>query len=276
MGDRALIPREIMSEALNTLQGLNVNALICIGGDGSLSTALQFHEAGFPTVGVPKTIDNDLSATAMTFGFDSAVQCVTDALDRLHTTATSHKRVMVVEVMRRHPGAIALWGGIAGGANIILIPEIPFDYHKVSQKIRERVSDGNTTTMIVVAEGAAAKDGKIITHKSAGGGEVRLGGIGQQVAAHIERETGQETRVVVLGHLQRGGPPTTLDRILGTRFGEGAVQLIKEQKFGQMVSYLNYQIGAVSIEEAVGQLKLVDPQCQLVKTARSVGIAFGD
>lgn len=275
-GDRALIPQEIIHEALATLKGLNIQALVCIGGDGSLTTAQQLFENGVNAVGVPKTIDNDLSATAMTFGFDSAVQCVCEALDRLHTTAKSHKRVMVVEVMGRHAGWIALHGGIAGGANFILIPELPFSYDKICAEITQRVAEGQETTMIVVAEGAVAQDGKIVSQASASGGEVRMGGIGQQVAQFIERQTGRETRAVVLGHLQRGGPPTTLDRILGTRFGVGAVQMIKEKKFGQMVSYQNYQIGAVSILEAVGQIKKVQPESQMVAAARAVGISFGD
>ncbi len=277
LGEKALIPAAIIDEAKETLEGLSIGALICIGGDGSLTTAEQLWDSGIPTVGVPKTIDNDISATASSFGFDSAVQCVTDGLDRLHTTATSHKRVMVVEVMGRHAGWIALYGGLAGGANIILIPEIPFSYESLARTINRRVADGHPTTMVVVAEGATAKDSEIATlegkHSKS---EVRLGGIGQQVADRIEGMTRRETRVMVLGHLQRGGPPTTLDRILGTRFGVGAVQMIEEKKFGHMVSYQNYLIGAVPIAEAVGQLKRVCPNGQMVETARSIGVSFGD
>jgi ATP-dependent phosphofructokinase / diphosphate-dependent phosphofructokinase len=274
-GEKAKIPPEVIDEAKATLEGLGVDALICIGGDGSLSTAEQMMEAGIKVVGVPKTIDNDLSATAMTFGFDSAVQCVVDCLDRLHTTATSHRRVMVVETMGRHAGWIALYGGLAGGADAILIPEIPFHYQKVADFVRNRFSEGALACMIVVAEGASPAGGELMT-KEGGGSETLLGGIGHQVAIEIGARTGRETRAMVVGHLQRGGAPTSLDRILGTRFGVGAIDLIKRGKFGMMVSYQNYQVGAVTISEAVGQLKTVQPDSQLVSAAREVGIHFGD
>ena len=278
-GEKALIPQPIIDEARETLRSHSVGALISIGGDGSLTTADQLYENGVAVVGVPKTIDNDLSATAMTFGFDSAVQCVSSALDSLHTTAASHKRVMVLEVMGRYAGWIALHGGLAGGADAILIPEIPFSYEKLAEFVQNRMNGGAKSTLIVVAEGALPQGGQYTTLDSQLVGHVvgekRLGGIGAQVAAEIGQRTGRETRTVVLGHLQRGGAPTTLDRILGTRFGVGAVQLIREGKFGQMVSYLNYQIGSVPIKEAVGQLKRVPPDGQMVETAQSIGISFG-
>ena len=274
-GEKAMIPQPIIDEAKKTLEDLGVRALICVGGDGSLTTADQLFENNVPVVGVPKTIDNDLSATATTFGFDSAVQCVADALDRLHTTAASHKRVMVLEVMGRHAGWIALYGGVAGNADVILIPEIPFSYERLAAHVEKRMSSGAASTLIVVAEGATATGGEISTLEGETKGEVRLGGIGSQVAAEIAKRTNRETRTVVLGHLQRGGAPTTQDRNLGTRFGVGAVQLIQEKKFGHMVSYLNYQIGAVTIKEAVGQIKRVPPEGQMVKTARAVGVSFG-
>src|SRR5205085_11234411 len=185
------------------LQGARVNALIIVGGDGSMTTALQLQEAGIDCVGVPKTIDNDLEATAMTFGFDSAVDAVMDALDRLHTTATSHKRAIVVEVMGRHAGWIALHGGIAGGADIILIPEIPFDFDKVAAAIKQRDSAGNLSSLVVVAEGARPRDGQQVMRPN-NEGEFRLGGIGDIVAHQIAQRTGKETRSCVLGHLQRG------------------------------------------------------------------------
>jgi 6-phosphofructokinase 1 len=275
-GEKALIPQPIIDEAKKTLEDLGVRALVCIGGDGSLTTADQLFENGVPVVGVPKTIDNDLSATAMTFGFDSAVQCVADALDRLHTTAASHKRVMVLEVMGRYAGWIALHGGLAGGADAILVPEIPFSYERLSAYVERRMSGGADSTLIVVAEGACPQGGGYSIVDGETKGEKRLGGIGSQVAHEIMERTGRETRTVVLGHLQRGGAPTTLDRILGTRFGVGAVQLIQEKKFGHMVSYLNYQIGAVPILEAVGQLKRVPPDGQMVQTAQAVGVCFGN
>ena len=274
-GEKALIPQPIIDEAKETLRNLGVGALVCIGGDGSLTTADQMYDNGIGVVGVPKTIDNDLSATAMTFGFDSAVQCVADALDRLHTTAASHKRVMVLEVMGRYAGWIALHGGLAGGANAILIPEIPFSYDRLTTFVQERMMGGASSTLIVAAEGAFAQGAAYSTLEGSLAGEKRLGGIGAQIAQEILTRTGCETRTVVLGHLQRGGAPTTLDRILGTRFGVGAVQLVQEGKFGQMVSYLNYQIGAVPIKEAVGQLKQVPPEGQMVESARAIGISFG-
>ncbi len=274
-GEKALIPQPIIDEAKKTLEDLGVRALICIGGDGSLTTADQLFENDVPVVGVPKTIDNDLSATAMTFGFDSAVQCVADALDRLHTTAASHKRVMVLEVMGRYAGWIALHGGLSGGADAILIPEIPFSYERLAAHVERRMSGGADSTLIVVAEGALAEGGEYTTLDGVTQGEKRLGGIGSQVAHEIMERTGRETRTVVLGHLQRGGAPTTLDRILGTRFGVGAVKLIEEKKFGFMVSYLNYQISGVPIKEAVNQLKRVPPDGQMVETAKAIGISFG-
>jgi 6-phosphofructokinase 1 len=213
------------------LKDLMIDALIVVGGDGSLTTGLQLFEAGIPIIGVPKTIDNDLEATAMTFGFDSAVACVADALDRLHTTATSHKRVMVIEVMGRHAGWIGLYGGLAGGGDIILIPEIPFDHEKVAEAVRARDAAGCLSTLVVVAEGAKASGGKL-SAREAGSGEVKLGGIGEVVAREIAERTGKETRTCVLGHLQRGGAPTTLDRILGTRFGVKAVDLVQQGLFG--------------------------------------------
>lgn len=274
-GSKTAVPADVLENARRVLNELQVTGLIVVGGDGSLTTALQLFEAGFPIIGVPKTIDNDLEATAMTFGFDSAVACVADALDRLHTTATSHKRVMIIEVMGRHAGWIALYGGLAGGADVILIPEIPFRYEKVAEVVRKRERIGCLSTMIVVAEGALPLDGEQVLRPTERG-EYKLGGIGESVAHEVADRTGKETRTCVLGHLQRGGAPTTLDRILGTRFGVKAVGLIKEDKFGYMVSYQNYQVLEVPIAEAVHRLRLVSPDSQMVETARAVEISFGD
>ncbi|HEY5793318.1 MAG TPA: ATP-dependent 6-phosphofructokinase [Chthoniobacterales bacterium] len=274
-GDKARIDQEIIDKAKQTFHALGLTAIIAIGGDGSLSTALQLQENGVPCIGVPKTIDNDLEATAMTFGFDSAVACVTDALDRLHTTASSHKRAIVLEVMGRHAGWIALHGGVAGGADIILIPEIPFDFEKVAAEVTRRDKEGCKSTLVVVAEGAAPRDGRQMRHHTASG-EFRLGGIGEWVAKEIADRTGKETRACILGHLQRGGAPTTLDRILGTRFGVKAVQMVNEGKFGMMVSYQNYQTLEVPIAHAVHRLRRVDPANQMVQAARAVEITFGD
>ena len=274
-GDVMAVPPDVMEKAKKMLEMLEIRALIVVGGDGSLTTGLQLFEEGIPVIGVPKTIDNDLSATAMTFGFDSAVATVVDALDRLHTTALSHKRVIVLEVMGRNAGWIALYGGIGGGADIILLPEIPFCMEEVAAAVKEKEAGGQQSVLIVVAEGASPKDGDITT-KGDSKGEVRFGGIGEKVAAAVEEMTGKETRACTLGHLQRGGAPTALDRILGTRFGVKAVDLIQEGAFGQMVSYQQYHVGSVPIKEAVNELRLVQPDGEVVNAARATGVSFGD
>lgn len=274
-GRRTVVPKEMIADAKKVLKEVRVDSLIIVGGDGSMVTALQLQEAGIDCIGVPKTIDNDLEATAMTFGFDSAVAAVMDALDRLHTTATSHKRIMVLEVMGRHAGWIALHGGIAGGAHIILIPEIPFDYDKITAAINARADRGYPSAIVVVAEGACPRHGNAVMRPSKEG-ENRYGGLGDVVAHEIAKRTGKETRCTVLGHLQRGGAPTALDRILGTRFGVKAVELIQNKQFGSMVSYQQYQVRHVSISEAVNRLKLVPADGELVRTARAVEISLGD
>ena len=268
----------VIEKVSRTMKQLEIRALIVVGGDGSLATALSLFKAGFPVIGVPKTIDNDLQATAMTFGFDSAVSCVVDAMDRLHTTAVSHKRVMVVEVMGRNAGWIALWGGIAGGANVILIPEIEFSLDKVTECIMAREAKGYHSTMVIVAEGARTPDGEVMTvdGQDPGCGDVRLGGIGDFVASELAKRTGKETRACTLGHLQRGGQPTSLDRILGARFGVKAVKLAQEGRFGRMVSYQSYHVSSAPIEDAVNKLRLVEPDSEVVETARAVGVCFGD
>lgn len=275
-GDVLRIPSEIIDKAKSTLKRLDVEALIVVGGDGSLTTALQLHEEGVKVIGVPKTIDNDLRATAMTFGFDSAVSTVVDGLDRLHTTATSHKRVMVLEVMGRHAGWIALFGGIGGSADVILIPEIKFRCEVIAGVIRKREAAGLHSTLIVVAEGACEAGGEVEISQKRSEGEHILGGIGEIVAAKMGALTGKETRSCTLGHLQRGGSPTSWDRVLATRFGVKAVKMIENAQFGRMVSYQQYHVGSVPIAEAVSQLNLVDPKGEIVETARSVGISFGD
>jgi ATP-dependent phosphofructokinase / diphosphate-dependent phosphofructokinase len=252
---------------------------VCIGGDGSLTIAEELHRAGIPVVGVPKTIDNDLEATALTFGFRTAVEFATEALDRLHTTAASHERVMVVEVMGRHAGWIAIEAGIAGGGDVILIPEIPWNFEGILQKIRERDESGRRFTIIVVAEGARWPDGELVSDKlqsSGAVGEVRLGGIGTRIAEHLQGISGKECRYVVLGHLQRGGAPTTFDRLLATRFGVAAVHLIIEKRLGRMVSYQPPEVRDVPIAAAINRIRTVPPCGDLVQTARSLGIAFGD
>lgn len=273
-GDVAKVPQEIIDKAKKTLDQLEIGALVIVGGDGSLTTAHQLFEDGWPVIGVPKTIDNDLQATAMTFGFDSAVTSVVDGLDRLHTTASSHKRVMVLEVMGRHAGWIALWGGMAGGADVVLLPEMPFDIAKVAEFIKLREAQGHHSSLVVVAEGAKLPEG-LVAKENLSGGEVHLGGVGAVVAKQIEELTGKETRACTLGHLQRGGGPTALDRILGLRFGVMAVNLASEGNFGQMVSYQSYHVGSVPIKEAVHKIRSVDPEGEVVAAAKAIGICFG-
>jgi 6-phosphofructokinase 1 len=274
---RRQIEPGLLEAVRTTVEQLGICGLICVGGDGSLAIAEQFHIYGIPVVGVPKTIDNDLSATAYTFGFDSAVACATDALDRLHTTAASHERIMVLEVMGRHAGWIALHAGIAGGGDVILIPEIPWSFEHVCHKILDRQADGKKFTLVVVAEGAHLPDGELVSHTPLpGAGQVRLGGIGNMVAAELERRLHHETRCVVLGHLQRGGPPTTFDRVLATLFGAHAVRLVHHGRFGEMVCLRPPKVDSVPIRDAVSRLSSVDPFGDEVQAARALGISFGD
>ena len=279
-GGRSRLEPHIVARTKETLAKLGISALVTIGGDGSLSTSQQLFESGIPVIGVPKTIDNDLEATESSFGFDSAVACVTDALDRLHTTARAHKRIIIIEVMGRHAGWIALHGGLAGGADVILLPEIPFSYERLVDALRTREEAGHPSTLIVVAEGARLAGGRE-QYRAMRPGEFRLGGIGESVARELDHRMNRpklvkEIRTCVLGHLQRGGDPTTLDRILGTSFGVKAVDLIAGEKYGQMVSYQNYQALSVPIASAVRRLKTVQPDCQMVATCRAIGISFGD
>ena len=248
-----------LKKAKENFKALDVFALIAIGGEDTLGVANQLHKEGLNIVGVPKTIDNDLSGTDRTFGFDTAVNIATEAIDRIHTTAESHHRVMVVEVMGRHSGWIALDAGIAGGADAILLPEFPFDLNEVCSLIKGRNKRGKTFSIVVIAEGAKCKDGKEVLQeqKLDAFGHVRLGGIGQVLAEQIEKNTGFETRVTVLGHIQRGGTPTALDRVLGTRYGVKAMELVIEGKFGYMASLQGNRIASVPLERAVGALKVV-------------------
>jgi 6-phosphofructokinase 1 len=274
--ERTRLDPALLDEAATTLRQLGICGLICVGGDGSLGIAQQLHEHGLPVVGVPKTIDNDLGCTAFTFGFDSAVACATDALDRLHTTAASHERIMVLEVMGRHAGWIAVHAGIAGGGDVILIPEIPWNFDEICRVVRVREQEGRRSTLIVVAEGARLPEGGLVHDgEGRGTGQVRLGGIGEAVAREVGQRLGREIRTVVLGHLQRGGIPTSFDRLLATQFGAHAVRLVAEGRFGQMVCYRPPRIESVSIAEAVQTLSTVDPQGSAVQAARALGISFG-
>ena len=246
-----------------TLVDLGIDALIAVGGEDTLGVAHRLASEGVKVLGVPKTIDNDLSGTDLTFGFDTAVQICVDAIDRLHTTAESHDRVMVVEVMGRHAGHIAAWSGIAGGAAITLIPEQPFDVEAVCEAIRHRHTEGRRlASIVVVSEGATPKEGtmELQTGEVDAFGHVRLGGIGARLAEQIEERTGYETRVSTLGHIQRGGTPTAFDRVLATRFGVAAIDAVHEEAWGTMVALQGTAIVRVPLAQAVGELKLVDPQ----------------
>ena len=245
----------------NSFKKMGLDALVAVGGEDTLGVASKLIKDGISNiVGVPKTIDNDLSATDYTFGFDTALNVATECIDRLHTTAESHHRIIVAEVMGRHAGWIAIEAGIAGGADVILIPEIPIDIDEVCAIIKKRHARGKTFSIVVVAEGAQFKDGNMVTQeqKLDAFGHVRLGGIGENLAALIEKRTGFETRVSVLGHIQRGGSPTAFDRVLGTRLGVKAVELIKNKKFGRMVALAGIKIIDVPLEDAVKALKTVD------------------
>jgi 6-phosphofructokinase len=249
---------------------------VVIGGDGSLTIAQKLYEIGVPVVGVPKTIDNDISATDLTFGFHSAVTTATEALDKLHTTAESHHRVIVVEVMGRYVGWIAIESGIAGGADVILIPEIPYDIGKVCEKIKFRYEQGSRFSIVVVAEGAMPVGGEAsVLKKSKEGYWIRLGGIGNKVGEELAHGTQMDVRVTVLGHIQRGGSPTPFDRILATRFGVAAADLVAEGKFGRMVCLRGQRIEDVPLTEGIKELKSVPPNGEMVRAAESLGISFG-
>jgi ATP-dependent phosphofructokinase / diphosphate-dependent phosphofructokinase len=272
---------EIQDKAEAAVKNYNswgLDALIAIGGDGTMHICNKLSKMGLNIIGVPKTIDNDLEATDVTFGHDSAVYVVSMALDRLHTTASSHHRVMVIEVMGRYAGWIALNGGISGGADIILIPEIPFSWDSVAEKIHERELMGKRFSLVCVAEGAKPIGGEIVTRGSdiKRTDPIQLGGIGKVVSDKIAEMTGRETRVIVLGHLQRGGSPTPYDRILATKFGAFAIDLAASKKFGRMVALKGNEIKNVRIEDAITRQKLVQKDGQSVFVAKSVGISFGD
>ncbi len=244
-----------------TLTDLGVDALVVIGGEDTLGVAHKLGGEGVPVIGVPKTIDNDLNATEVTFGFDTAVQVAVDAIDRLHTTAESHDRVLVCEVMGRHAGWIATHAGIAGGAAEVLVPEVEFDVEKVCTDLKRRHEKGRYASIVVVAEGAKPKEGTMVVQSGEKDafGHVRLGGIGQLLAEEIEKRTGFETRVTVLGHVQRGGTPTAFDRVLATRFGVAAIDAVHDGDFDHMVALQAGQIVRVPLADAVTELKTVDP-----------------
>ena len=275
--DGVVVEEDRSDELIANARQLGIDALISIGGDGSLTIAKLLCDKGMKIVGVPKTIDNDVSGTITTFGFDTAVNTALEAIDKLHTTAESHDRVIVMEVMGRDSGFIALHSGLAGTADVILIPEIPYDINKVCDKIMSRDRAGRHFSIVVVAEGAFPAGGTVsLIGESLPGESRRLGGLCEPIAREIQHITGKETRSLVLGHLQRGGQPTGYDRLLATRFGGAAVQTVAEEKWGYMVALQSPHIVSIPIEEALREPKRVDPSHDVVKTARATGISFGD
>jgi 6-phosphofructokinase 1 len=269
--------REYSDRVVEMFREMGLDALVVIGGDGTLAIAHQFCNRGIPIVGVPKTIDNDIVGTTNCFGFDTAVAFATEAIDRLHTTAEAHRRIMVVEVMGRYAGWIALYAGVAGGADAILIPEIPFELDRVATRLIERDNWGAHFSIVVVAEGAFPKGGSHALLERAHDGYVeRLGGIGARVCEGLSTLTGKETRSVVLGHLQRGGAPTSFDRVLATRFGAKAVQLVMSGQFGHMVAFDPPDIIARRLEDIVGKTKTVPMDNDLLLAAKALGVTFGD
>ncbi len=269
-------PQDLSQRCLENLEKLSIDALIVIGGDGTLAIAQQFYELGVKAVGVPKTIDNDLSGTDVTFGFDTALITATEALDKLHTTAESHHRVMILEVMGRTAGWIAIEAGIAGGADVIVIPEIPFHLEGIIEAIAMREKAGSKFSIVVIAEGAAPAGGEQMRVADTSGHGVRFAGIGNWLGAKLGELTEQEVRVTVLGHLQRGGSPSPFDRLLATRFGVAAVRLLAEGGFGRMVAYHGADVDSVPLADAIGRLKTVPPDGEHVQTARALGISLCD
>lgn len=269
--------QDYSDRVVETFGQMGLDALVVIGGDGTLAIAHQFYLKGIPVVGVPKTIDNDIVGTTSCFGFDTAVAFACDAIDRLHTTAQSHKRIMVVEVMGRYAGWIALHAGMAGGADVILVPEIAYDIEKVAAQIRQRDAWGARFSIVVVAEGAKPVGGEFTVRTAARPGVVeRLGGVGEQVADALQAMTGKDTRSVVLGHLQRGGSPTAFDRVLATRFGAKAVELVRRGVFGRMVANNPPDIVHIPLADVVGRTKTVPLDYDLLTAARALGISLGD
>ena len=265
------------SQALQNYERLGLDAIVAIGGDGTMAATNGLQKLGINAVGIPKTIDNDLFGTDQTFGFDSALQTATDAIDKIHTTAESHHRVMIIEVMGRYAGWLAMQSGIAGGGDIILIPEIPYDLIEICDKVKERNRRGKGFSIVVVGEGAKAIGGELIVQKKieTSPDKIRLGGIANVLSTQIESLTNMETRVTILGHLLRGGIPTAYDRILATRFGTEAVHLVAARKFGYMVGLKGQGIAPVLISDVAGKFRLVPLDSALIKTAISLGISFG-
>jgi len=275
---KTIILKDVSRKAIRTAKELDIDALVCIGGDGTQGIAFRLYQDGLPVVGVPKTIDNDLRGTDITFGFDTAVSIAAEAVDRVHSTADAHRRIMIVEVMGHYAGWIALYAGVAGGGDIILIPEIPYTVGAVAAKVRERHRQGRRFSIVVVAEGAKPKGGDVVIRKivKKSADPVRLGGIGFVLQEALERTTAIESRTVVLGHLQRGGSPTASDRILATQLGAKAVDLIILGEFGRMTAVQGGEITSVPLQVASGGPRTVPLDHPLIAAARSIGTSFGD
>ena len=273
-----MVQKDVSDVGVENMKKNGIDAMVIIGGDGTLTSGRDFARKGVKVVGVPKTIDNDLSCTDYTFGFDTAVSVACEAADRLHSTALSHSRIMVLEVMGRYAGWIALAAGISGGADAILIPEIPYDIQKVADSLKERASRGKNFAVVVVAEGAKSVSGELHVSKVIEGSPdpIRLGGIGNKIAEELESLVGLEARSTILGHIQRGGSPTAHDRILSTRYGAAAVELLMQGTFGMMVTLKGDDMGYASLEDVIGKNKAVDPSGELVSIAKGIGISFGD
>ena len=271
------VVKDYSGRVIDNARAMDVDALVVIGGDGTQSIALELFRKGLAIVGVPKTIDNDLSATDQTFGFDTAVQTASEAIDRLHTTAESHHRIMILEVMGRDAGWIALHAGIAGGAHVILIPEIPFHLENIQRSVQRRELDGSKYSLVVVAEGVTHVDGRPITEIAEERRKTLRGGSVSSILSEcIAAACRRETRVTVLGHIQRGGSPSAFDRVLSSRFGVAAVDLVARGEFGRMVCLRGSRVASTTLEEAIGVIKAVDPNDELVHTAKALGISFGD
>lgn len=268
--------KDVSDRLVNTFEEHGVDALIAIGGDGSMNIASRLIRKGINIVGVPKTIDNDIYGCDVSLGFDTAIDIATGAIDRITTTAESHQRLMVVEVMGRYAGWIALSSGVAASADVVLIPEIPFSYDSIEEKIKEREANGQQYTMIVVAEGAKEKDGELVTKGKTVGQEVQLGGIAERLAEELSERTGKESRSVVLGHLQRGGSPSTYDRLISLRFGAAAIRCIQERDFNKLVVLQNNKLTRIPITSIEGKMKSVSLESDTVQTARDIGICLGD
>jgi phosphofructokinase-like protein len=270
--------KDVSKEVIRNFRNLKLDALVCLGGDGTLHIAHELTQLGMPIVGIPKTIDNDVEATDFTIGFDSAVAVATEAIDNIHSTAESHHRVMIIELMGRYTGWVALYAGVAGGGDIILIPEIPYQIEKICGEVKRRSKIGKRFSIMVMAEGVKFEDKELVIKRKvkASTDPIRLGGVSYKIASQIEKLTGLETRVIILGHLQRGGKPTDFDRILATQFGKKAVDLVLAEKFGEMVSLQCGGITSVPIELAIKNLKRVNLDSSLIEAARGVGTCFGD